>query len=223
MKNIALAAALAAMSSPVVASANETPAWTGLYLGVHGGYDWLDTDGSGYYAYDHDSEDFSGGIQAGYDHRLANNLVVGAMLELGLSDASGSRNTLDLVGGLPIVTQARSELESYGALRLRLGYALDEFLPYVTGGIAWARHEVIYTQDFFGLGGTDVRETKGHLGWMAGAGVEYALTQSFSVKAEYLYSDYGSETYRGDFLGLPVAESIDLTSHSTRLGLNYRF
>lgn len=145
------------------------------------------------------------------------------MIDLGLSNASGSRNALDLVGGLPITTQARTELESYGALRLRLGYAMDSFLPYVTGGIAWARHEVTYSQDFFGLGGTDVRETKGHLGWVAGAGVEYALTKSFSVKAEYLYADYGSETYRGDFLGLPLAESIDLTSHSTRLGLNYRF
>lgn len=223
MKNIALATALAAMLSPAVSSASNAPAWTGFYLGIHGGYDWLETDSSGLYAYDHDSEDFSGGIQAGYDHRLDNNIVIGALLELGLSNASGSRNTVDVIGGLPVVTQARTELESYGALRLRLGYAMDSILPYVTGGIAWSRHEVTYAQDFFGLGGTDIRETKGHLGWTAGAGIEYAMTQSFSLKAEYLYADYGSETYRGDFLGLPLTESIDLTSHSTRLGLNYRF
>ncbi|MBX3505752.1 MAG: porin family protein [Parvibaculum sp.] len=223
MKMIGAAAVLAAALMPVAASASKAPGWTGFYLGLHGGYDWVETEDSGLYAYDHDFDDLSGGIQAGYDHRLGNNLVIGLLLDLGLSSASGSRSTLDLVGGLPIVTQARTELESYGAVRARLGYAMGDVLPYVTGGIAWARYDVTYTQDFFGLGGTDIRETNGHIGWTAGAGLEYALTPSFSVKAEYLYADYGSDTYRGDFLGLPLAESIDLTTHNTRIGLNYRF
>ena len=34
-----------------------------------------------------------------------------------------------------------------------------------------------------------------HLGWAAGGGFEYALNNRWSIKAEYLYLDLGSENY----------------------------
>ena len=61
------------------------------------------------------------------------------------------------------------------------------------------------------LGGlSDVR-----LGWTAGAGVEYALNQNLSVKAEYLYVDLGSD--------ILVLDDVKFSAHLLRGGINWRF
>ncbi len=223
MKNIALAAVLVAAFGPAVASASETPVWSGYYVGIHGGYDWLDTDIGNYNFYDQDYEGMSGGIQAGLDHQLPNDLVVGLSMDLGMSDTSGRRTSVANIGGFPFVTNARVETDAYGALRGRLGYALGDFLPYATLGIAWAQHKVSYTQTFLGATVTNLQQKKSHLGWLAGAGVEYAFAESLSLKVEYIYADYGSEVYSGTSVGIPTDGTVGLTSHSTRLGLNFRF
>lgn len=60
------------------------------------------------------------------------------------------------------------DVDVLGTLRLRGGFALDRFLVYGTGGAAF---------------GPD-------LGWVAGGGAEFALTDSVSLGAEYLHYDY---------------------------------
>jgi outer membrane immunogenic protein len=59
-----------------------------------------------------------------------------------------------------------------GTVRLRGGFAFDRFLAYGTGGAAF---------------GDDI-------GWVAGGGGEYAITDNFSVGVEYLHYDFGSDT-----------------------------
>lgn len=223
MKTTAMAAALVAVMIPAVSAAGEATSWSGYYVGIHGGYDWLETDIGDYQLYDQDYEGISGGIQAGVDHHLPNNFVVGLSVDFGLSDTSGRRITVVNPGFFPFITNARVERDAYGALRGRLGYALGDFLPYATVGIAWAQHKVSYTQTLPGTLVTNLQQKQDHRGWLVGAGVEYAFAQSLSLKAEYLYTDYGSEVYSGSWLGFPVYGSVDLTSHNTRIGLNYRF
>jgi len=70
-------------------------------------------------------------------------------------------------------------------LRGRLGYASDRVLPYVTAGYA---------------GGTTHDDTGStadtyHNGWTAGAGVEMAITDSWSIKGEGLYVRLEDKTY----------------------------
>jgi len=60
--------------------------------------------------------------------------------------------------------------------RGRAGYAIDRVLLYVTGGGAFAN-----------LQAPGVTTTG--TGWTAGAGVEFALTQNWTAKAEYLFVD----------------------------------
>ncbi len=55
-----------------------------------------------------------------------------------------------------------------GSVRLRAGYALDRFLVYGTGGMG----------------------IEDSIGWTLGGGVEYALTDHWSVGAEYLHHDF---------------------------------
>ena len=59
-----------------------------------------------------------------------------------------------------------------------------------------------------------------HVGWTAGAGLEYALTGDWTAKVEYNYIDLGGKTY-----GLGGATqstlSVDPKLHVFKLGLNY--
>lgn len=54
-----------------------------------------------------------------------------------------------------------------------------------------------------------------HLGWTAGAGVEWALSSRFSLKLEYLSADYGHKKYFG-------GEKLDPEMSTMRFGVNYR-
>lgn len=64
--------------------------------------------------------------------------------------------------------------DSTASLRLRGGFAIDRLLAYGTAGVAF--------QDF------------DDTGWVAGAGVEYALTNNLSVGLEYLHYDFDSDS-----------------------------
>ena len=66
----------------------------------------------------------------------------------------------------------------FGTVRGRAGYAMNNVLLYVTGGLAYGGGRV----DFGGIS-----ESQTHLGWTIGGGVEVGLTPNWSAKAEYLY------------------------------------
>jgi outer membrane immunogenic protein len=97
----------------------------------------------------------------------------------------------------------------YGDLTGRLGYAMDRTLFYAKGGFAFlnADFKANYaggncTFDNGGCGGnSNVPSTFnfGHsgilTGWTIGAGAEYALSPSWSIKAEYQHFDFGSMSY----------------------------
>ena len=67
-------------------------------------------------------------------------------------------------------------------------------------------------------------------GWTAGAGVEYALTNNWSVKAEYLYYDLGKTTVNAPLVsgvgagaGVSGVARSDNKGNIVRAGVNYRF
>ncbi len=58
-----------------------------------------------------------------------------------------------------------------------------------------------------------------HVGWTAGAGVEFAVADNVSLDLQYRYSDYGTQSYTlggGD-------SDFSLTSHAVTAGVNFRF
>jgi outer membrane immunogenic protein len=64
------------------------------------------------------------------------------------------------------------------------------------------------------------------LGWTIGAGIEHAFTASLSLKAEYLYVDFGNEEFTTTNVNnsdQTLKHSFDLDMHIVRLGLNWRF
>jgi outer membrane immunogenic protein len=116
--------------------------------------------------------------------------------------------------------------------RARVGLAFDRALIYATGGAAFASISANSFASF--SNGNDVYLTSAdsrRFGWTAGGGIDYALTRNFSVRAEYLYADLGSDTIQsmappgtnGGTAGYYYTATSHNQFHIVRMGLNLRF
>ncbi len=182
---------------------------------------------------------FTGGIQAGYNWQR-DNFVYGLEADFGAFRLNGSRQGrgtyLTLVGPAPGDTYTIGT--SFSAdwlftLRGRFGAVITpNLLAYATGGLALTRLTVGNTySDSAGLnfaGGSNSSALK--TGWTIGGGGEWALTRNWSVKAEYLYVDFGKVNTIANLTdGNPggyahaISTSADLSAHVARAGINYRF
>ena len=74
---------------------------------------------------------------------------------------------------------------------------------------------------FTGAGSTN---TMTRVGWTAGAGLEYALTNNWSVRAEYDYLGFGSKqlNFTTPALGT-VSSNADLNVQEVKAGFDYKF
>ena len=114
-----------------------------------------------------------------------------------------------------------SELEYLGTVRARAGYAFDRALVYAHGGLAYGRAEHTMT-----IGGAVVfNGDASHVGWTAGAGVEYAFTEKVSFGVEYAYVDLGEEeAFSGGAFGMgPIFVNEEIKFHTVKAMLNFRF
>jgi outer membrane immunogenic protein len=176
--------------------------WSGIYVGLNGGYGWGEAYGEdGEVLLDFDGvSGFVGGGQLGVNIQNCD-FVFGAETDLQL--ASLFQEDPDLVG-------ASVGLDYFGTIRARVGYGPKQFMPYVTGGIAYGSATVE-------LNG--VADTNTHIGWTAGGGIEVALDEGVSFKGEYLYTDLGTASYANG--GAPA--DAGLRFHTLRAGVNLRF
>ena len=150
--------------------------------------------------------------------------------------------------GLAVATHSNNN-QWFGTVRLRAGYAWDRLLVYATGGLAYgsirnngngfgggliATTAAGFTNPVSGapgpstafLGGVTSNGSSTKTGWTLGAGVEYAIWNNWSVKAEYLYANLGHfRSAPGFFLpGLAFAvNNRTLDVNIFRVGVNYRF
>ena len=188
---IALASIANAADAPIPAAYD----WSGFYAGVNAGYAWGETEGTDVNGWldfpDIESsltakgDGLTAGGQIGYNMQM-DSLVLGVEADLSYLNVSGSE-TSSIASDNHIVSD-----DGYlGTLRARLGFAADRFMIYGTGGLAVGDTGSKWVDD----GGTYRFEldTGSQWGWVAGGGVEYAATDSISVKAEYLYYDLGTE------------------------------
>ena len=125
--------------------------------------------------------------------------------------------------------------------RGRLGYAVDKWLFFVSGGGAWARIES--NQFVVGLPFTTGNlQNDTRTGWTVGGGFDYALTTAslmpgWSVRVEYLYVNIPSYTTFTNGAGpgttpfalCPTCSAAanlttgKLTNNIVRVGLTYKF
>jgi outer membrane immunogenic protein len=193
--------------APVYAAPMFT--WTGFYIGLNAGYggdkNTYSINGFGN-VLGISSGGFIGGAQIGYNYQFA-----GSAFVLGLEADLQATNIESKVSILGI--SLGSKLDYLGTVRGRLGYAFtDRALLYVTGGLAYGRVKSNIA-NIITFGGSNT-------GWTAGAGIEYALTQNWSLKTEYLYVDLGT---KNSLLVPGLTIGVKSHEHIVRAGLNYRF
>lgn len=109
-----------------------------------------------------------------------------------------------------------STLSSVSTLRTRVGYAADNWLFYVTGGLAVTNEASNLTSSVGFVCGTGAATnppcaspTNLHPGLAAGAGVEYGITPNLSAKGEWIWVGAGALN--------------TLKENMLRAGVNWRF
>lgn len=190
--------------------------WTGLYVGSNIGYGG-GSFGAGTNTLPEQGTFFPpsitgivGGFQAGYNLQLPNRVVLGAEVDATFT------SPLDRPRLNP--TPFNTTFDYFGTARGRVGYAFGTWLPYLTGGLAWGMTRA----DLNGPDGDVLSSrSRNHIGWTAGAGLEFAVGGKWTAKVEYDYIDLARRAYDLTDVGLPNV-NVDPSVHMVRVGLNYR-
>jgi outer membrane immunogenic protein len=200
-----------------ITAVNAETDWAGYYAGLsYGQYHndiggRFDSAGSDYNLSGLDTKDNSFGIQVGYNYQMGN-FVIGAEADYTPSNMDNSEVDSES-------DEQEFETENFYSLRARAGYAINKFLIYGTAGIAHMESE-LKTEN-----STDKTTIDGQ-GAVFGVGVEYAVSDRFSMKLEYLDHDF-SEDKNLDLSHIDDSDSGDNISvddvTAYRLGVNYQF
>lgn len=125
-------------------------------------------------------------------------------------------------------------MNEFATIRARAGLALDRTLVYATAGLAFGH--IKNTTQLGANGFSDLAsEDKWKTGLAVGGGVEYALTQNWTLRGEYLLmqfqnSDANFNQVGGRNSGLPSCSNVlpcrmnySESIQTARVGLNYKF
>jgi outer membrane immunogenic protein len=225
---------------PTFAADPAAQKWTGLYVGINGGWGWGETslkfrpggsglDGTNLFSPDstggslHKSLD--GGIvggHAGYNYQTPFNLVVGLEVSVDWSNVSGvSKNAFAPV--VPWYTQYETTVQWFGTATPKIGYAFKNILPYVKGGLAFGGVESRLRSS--GAGGFRFVDQHDHIGWTVGGGIEYALGH-FIFGVEYNYIDLRTQHSGGEVTvntTWPIDYTLRPTFSSVVARISYKF
>lgn len=188
MKRSSLVLSIVAAVSLSFTPAKADFPFQGLYVGVHGGYEWQDTGGS----FDGTSLtklDLDGpilGAQLGYNVQ-SSWFLMGVEVDASTSPVDGNSVSSSGASGTSTLSSDMSYLTS---ARARLGVVASNVLFY--GTIGWAATKFELTDNGpAGFEGTkELREN----GLVYGGGIEWKLTTGLSLRTEYLHYDVGSST-----------------------------
>ncbi|HEV2045278.1 MAG TPA: outer membrane beta-barrel protein [Chthoniobacterales bacterium] len=222
--------------------------WSGFYVGGFGGYKFsnvdLNLDLSGGWnnipgsrdlfesegSRDLDNSGGEAGGLIGYNFQW-NCWVLGLEADGGYLWARDSRDSGTLVPPDDIgLVHIRNAFQTHYLFTVapRIGYALGRWLPYVTGGLAVGDLELEQRIDFIGDGpgsGEGGRKTQTNVGWMVGGGLQYALTDHWSLRAQYQYIDLGDINFDSNFsfIDSPSHHHAELTEHNASFAIMYKF
>jgi outer membrane immunogenic protein len=164
--------------------------WAGPYLGGNLGYSWGSVDNN-----PTKPSGFEGGVQAGYNWQTGP-WVFGVEGDI---QATGADDTF---------APWKFSNPWFGTVRGRGGYAFNNIFFYATAGLAFGE----LRGQTFGL-----TESHTDVGWTAGVGAEFGLTQNWSAKIEYLYVDLANSNF------VVTGASNGYRFGTLRAGVNYHF
>jgi outer membrane immunogenic protein len=247
---LALAAAGPAFAAdlpqmPVKATFAQRFTWTSCYLGAHVGGAWMRNDVTDPVLLVQDNVNLGGpgfttggpttvgvnengaevGGQIGCDYQFPSNLVLGVEGAASGGTMKGS-TVVALPNSPPDTALVSVKTDFVPTLTGRAGYAVDHWLFYAKGGVAWASSKYSVTGTFDGGAGLglpfDFEGLSLRIGWTAGGGVEWAFADDWSARLEYGYYDYGTHTATmSDVVNGPGPLSFKTTMQTVKLGVNF--
>lgn len=187
--------------------------WSGFYAGGHAGVVAGSVDPGIVGQKSIYENAFIGGAHVGVSAELAPMFIVGIE-----GDFDGSTYDETRVYG---TSPVNAQMDWTASARGRFGLAFGQFVnmpgvadvqAYATGGLALAK---------FRAATPGYSDTNTHTGWTVGGGVEAAVTQNLTVRAEYLYTSYANELYA---LGPTVGDlAVEARTNVVRGGVSYYF
>ncbi len=194
--------------------------WTGFYVGGSAGFisqNTTVTDIDGALFVPGDTYGIPGhgglfGVNVGYNYQMGA-VVFGLEADIAFSTLDDSI-ALTPFGSINL----SSKVNSLGTVRGRIGYAFDRALLYATGGWAYGHVENSLTSALFPAANVSLSNNRS--GWTIGGGLEYAMTNNWTIRAEGLYVDLGDST---GVSSVGCRWGFKNTDTIGRLGLNYKF
>lgn len=172
--------------APLVAAPPPPPYnWTGFYLGANLGAGWHNGDltdslfGVNWSA--NNSATFVGGGQVGFNYQF-DRLVVGIEADF---DWFANDNNSAAVTAFGTTVAASNNARWLTTLTGRLGYAWNRVLFYGKGGGAWIGSNNFTVTNVATGSSLSITNNNTITGWTAGAGIEWALGDNWTVRAEY--------------------------------------
>jgi outer membrane immunogenic protein len=247
---LALAAAGPAFAAdlpqmPVKATFAQRFTWTSCYLGAHVGGAWMRNDVTDPVLLVQDNVNLGGpgfttggpttasvnengaevGGQIGCDYQFPSNFVLGVEGAASGGTMKGS-TVVALPNSPPDTALVSAKTDFVPTLTGRAGYAVDHWLFYAKGGVAWASSKYSVTGTFNGGAGLglpfDFEGLSLRIGWTAGGGVEWAFADDWSARLEYGYYDFGTHTATmSDVVNGPGPLSFKTTMQTVKLGVNF--
>jgi outer membrane immunogenic protein len=234
---------------------NYTTNPSGSYLTTAGGLAPPNAAGTGLllgdftavvHSYDVRQSGATAGGQVGCNYQIGS-FLIGAEADLNWSSVKNTVNAT--FAAFPSANPAftvspeneviTTRLDWFSTIRGRAGFTWDRFLVYGTGGLAIGHFKDDTTIAFGTAGALPVfggathigTNTQTRYGYALGGGLEYAITNNWSVKGEYLYMNFGSWSYNSPLVapvgavgaGYLWSTQVSAREHVARVGLNYKF
>jgi outer membrane immunogenic protein len=215
--------------------------WSGIYIGgvIGGAWGRTDTDFDPLNAlvgigtllgspavWTTDTSGFIGGIEGG-DRYQFGKLVIGWEADMVWGNVKGTGTTAFGPGGAVASTLSINSKWT-GTATSSVGIAHDRWLVYGKAGVAWTHNDYTGIQTIAGLGVPFFTGTgsESRVGWTVGTGIEWAVWNNWSIKAEYDYLDFGTKTVgiNGPILTvLPISFPVENTQHVNqfKFGVNW--
>jgi outer membrane immunogenic protein len=239
--------------------------WTGVYIGGDVGGAWGNFDPRTVTVYSDDGwfvatdipaidrvgiqsskpTGFTGGFEAGYNWQ-SRNFVIGVEGDIEAISLSGRASGGALYPGYPYAFTLTSNIGTtwLATVRGRLGYAVNNWLFFATGGAAFTdlHGNFVFSDNYNTAGNPNAAESASFsdtkTGYAIGGGVEAGLWGNWSVKGEYLYASFGTVSATSNNLTASAPPPVfpqsafpanafthrfGLKANIARAALNYRF
>ncbi len=220
-----------------------SPTWTGAYIGGDIGGAWVSNTGTWnkpplteiYAVTGPDGgRGLLGGVHIGYNWQFAPTWVTGLEGDWSWTKAGGTTSHwwVPTVPGFIFpgsFSLTSSTLRWISSLRGRVGYLVTpNILAYATGGVAWARFDTTGFSTNTGADTNSLLFSDTRIGFVAGAGLEWAMTTHWLVRTEYLFYHFNPSPTVTDLIAAfplePSSYAWSSTSVSVaRAGLSYKF